>query len=106
MRAALAAGTEHLPVGDPASGAVALGPMIGAGQVAQALAQVCDKCNDLVSRYGGEEFAVIFPGEDATAVAYVQLRAGARTVYGVGLDPNIVTASLRAVVSAVNRAQR
>src|SRR5450755_4897831 len=43
-------------------------------------------------------------GEDATAVAYVQLRVGAdRTVYGVGLDPNIVTATLRAVVSAVNR---
>jgi 2-isopropylmalate synthase len=43
-------------------------------------------------------------GEDATAVAYVQLRVGAdQTVYGVGLDPNIVTATLRAVVSAVNR---
>jgi 2-isopropylmalate synthase len=26
-----------------------------------------------------------------------------QTVYGVGLDPNIVTATLRAVVSAVNR---
>jgi 2-isopropylmalate synthase len=46
-------------------------------------------------------------GEDATAVAYVQLRVGTdRTVYGVGLDPNIVTATLRAVVSAVNRAVR
>ena len=45
--------------------------------------------------------------EDATAVAYVQLRVGTdRTVYGVGLDPNIVTATLRAVVSAVNRAIR
>jgi len=43
-------------------------------------------------------------GEDATAVSYVQLRVGAdRTVYGVGLDPNIVTATLKAVVSAVNR---
>ena len=46
-------------------------------------------------------------GEDATAVSYVQLRIGTdRTVYGVGLDPNIVTATLRAVVSAVNRAIR
>ncbi len=26
-------------------------------------------------------------GEDATAVAYVQLRTGERNVYGVGLDP-------------------
>ena len=42
-------------------------------------------------------------GEDATAVAYVQLRAGTGTVYGVGLDPNIVTATLKAVVAALNR---
>ncbi|MEO8304207.1 MAG: 2-isopropylmalate synthase [Betaproteobacteria bacterium] len=44
-------------------------------------------------------------GEDATAVAYVQLRVGTdRTVYGVGFDANIVTATLRAVVCATNRA--
>ncbi|MFO1310221.1 MAG: 2-isopropylmalate synthase [Burkholderiales bacterium] len=43
-------------------------------------------------------------GEDATAVAYVQLRAGDKAVYGVGEDPNIVTATLKAVTSAVNRA--
>jgi len=43
-------------------------------------------------------------GEDATAVAYVQLRAGDGNVYGVGLDPNIVTATLKAVIAAVNRA--
>jgi 2-isopropylmalate synthase len=43
-------------------------------------------------------------GEDATAIAYVQLRVGLeQTVYGVGFDPNIVTATLRAVVSAINR---
>ena len=43
-------------------------------------------------------------GEDATAVAYVQLRIGSdRAVYGVGFDSNIVTATLRAVVGAVNR---
>ena len=44
-------------------------------------------------------------GEDAAAVAYVQLRIGAGpdTIYGVGIDPNIVTATLRAVVAAVNR---
>ena len=43
-------------------------------------------------------------GEDATAVAYVQLRVGVdRTVYGVGRDANIVTATLRALTSAINR---
>ena len=46
-------------------------------------------------------------GEEATAVAYVQLRIGSdRTVYGVGFDVNIVTATLRAAVSAANRAQQ
>ena len=34
----------------------------------------------------------------------MQLRAGPRNVYGVGLDPNIVTATLKAVVAALNRA--
>ena len=41
---------------------------------------------------------------DATAVAYVQLQLNDGTIYGVGMHKNIVTASLRAVISAVNRA--
>ena len=44
-------------------------------------------------------------GADARAAAYVEARVnGGKTRWGVGLDANIVTASLRAVVSAVNRA--
>ena len=44
-------------------------------------------------------------GEDATAVAYVQIRIGReQTLYGAGMHGNIVTATLRAVLSAVNRA--
>jgi 2-isopropylmalate synthase len=44
-------------------------------------------------------------GEDATAVAYVEATMpDGRAFYGVGRHPSIVTASLRAVVSAVNRA--
>jgi 2-isopropylmalate synthase len=43
-------------------------------------------------------------GSDATAVAYVETTRGDGTVkWGVGLDESILTASLRAVVSAVNR---
>ncbi|MDR1529929.1 MAG: 2-isopropylmalate synthase [Burkholderiales bacterium] len=46
-------------------------------------------------------------GEDATAAAYVQLRVGEEnSLYGVALDPNIVTSTLKAVISAVNRALR
>jgi 2-isopropylmalate synthase len=43
-------------------------------------------------------------GGDAIAAAYVECAVGDQVLWGVGLDPNIVTASLRAVVSAVNRA--
>jgi 2-isopropylmalate synthase len=43
-------------------------------------------------------------GGDAIAAAYVECAMGDTVVWGVGTDPNIVTASLRAVTSAVNRA--
>ena len=43
-------------------------------------------------------------GGDATAAAYVECAIGERILWGVGVDANIVTASLKAVVSAVNRA--
>ncbi len=42
-------------------------------------------------------------GGDAIAAAYVECVVGDEIVWGVGLDPNIVTASLKAVISAVNR---
>jgi len=43
-------------------------------------------------------------GGDARAAAYVECAIGERIVWGVGIDANIVTASLKAVVSAANRA--
>jgi 2-isopropylmalate synthase len=43
-------------------------------------------------------------GGDAIAAAYVECAVGDHVLWGVGLDPNIVTASLKAVISAVNRA--
>ena len=45
-------------------------------------------------------------GGDATAAAYVECALGERVLWGVGLDANIVIASLKAVISAVNRAER
>jgi 2-isopropylmalate synthase len=45
-------------------------------------------------------------GDDARAAAYVECAVGERVYWGVGIDSSIVTASLRAVVSAVNRANR
>ena len=44
-------------------------------------------------------------GADAQAAAYVECRtADGKTVFGVGLDTDIATASVRAVLSAANRA--
>jgi 2-isopropylmalate synthase len=44
-------------------------------------------------------------GGDATAAAFVECAVGERVLWGVGIDANIVRASLKAVVSAVNRAE-
>ncbi|MQW75398.1 2-isopropylmalate synthase [Nocardioides sp. dk4132] len=43
-------------------------------------------------------------GGDALAAAYVECAVGDKVLWGVGVDANIVTASLKAVISAVNRA--
>jgi 2-isopropylmalate synthase len=42
-------------------------------------------------------------GENARAAAYVECGIGGETRWGIGVDENIVTASLRAIASAVNR---
>jgi 2-isopropylmalate synthase len=45
----------------------------------------------------------ITSGEAASAVSYVQLTVDGQTIWGVGMDANIVTASLKAIVSGVAR---
>ncbi len=45
-------------------------------------------------------------GDDARAAAYLECAVGGRVLWGVGIDGSIVAASLKAVVSAVNRASR
>ncbi|MCU1508389.1 MAG: 2-isopropylmalate synthase [Glaciihabitans sp.] len=45
-------------------------------------------------------------GGDAMAASYVELRVNGKTLWGVGIDADIATASLKAIVSAVNRAVR
>jgi 2-isopropylmalate synthase len=44
-------------------------------------------------------------GADASAAAYIELRVGERTAFGVGIDHSITTASFKAIVSGVRRAQ-
>jgi 2-isopropylmalate synthase len=45
-------------------------------------------------------------GGDASAAAYLECAIGGDVYWGVGIDPNTTTASLKAVVSAINRAIR
>ena len=44
-------------------------------------------------------------GANAQAVAYLEMRIGERTLFGVGMDSNIVSASLKAIVSGLERAE-
>jgi 2-isopropylmalate synthase len=46
-------------------------------------------------------------GADAKAVAYLELRVGdALTLFGVGIDANMISASLKAIASGLRRADR
>ena len=45
-------------------------------------------------------------GGDAQAAAYVELQVGDQRLWGVGVDGDISTASLKAIVSGVNRSIR
>ena len=43
-------------------------------------------------------------GSDAEAVAYIELLVDGRELWGCGIHTDITTASMRAIVSALNRA--
>lgn len=45
-------------------------------------------------------------GGDATAASYLECAVNDKVLWGVGIDPSITTASLKAIISAVNRSVR
>jgi len=45
-------------------------------------------------------------GGDAKAASYVECAVDGKVLWGVGIDPSITTSSLKAIISAVNRAAR
>jgi len=45
-------------------------------------------------------------GGDAQAASYIELEVGSKTLWGVGIDGDIATASLKALISSVNRSLR
>ena len=75
----------------------------GNGPIDAFVHAVCEATGQHVRVLGYHEHSVT-SGADAQAVAYVELRVGDGTLFGVGLDANIVTASLKAIVSGLQRA--
>jgi 2-isopropylmalate synthase len=77
----------------------------GNGPIAAFLNVLRDRGGLDVSLFDYQEHAMS-TGGDALAAAYVELSVNGRTLWGVGIDADISTASLKAIVSAVNRAVR
>lgn len=72
-----------------------------------AFVQALNKQFDLGVRILDYDEHAVGSGADATAVCFVELRAGpSDPVMGVGMHRNILTASLQAITSALNRALR
>jgi 2-isopropylmalate synthase len=77
---------------------------VGNGPIAAFVDALCRECDIDLEVLDYHEDAV-GAGADAQAAAYVQIRGnGVGTLYGVGIDSDIVTASLKAVASAATRA--
>jgi len=76
----------------------------GNGLISSVIAALADTTGPALEVIDYNEHA-IGHGADAQAAAYVEARtADGRIVFGVGLDTDIATASVRAVLSAANRA--
>ena len=77
---------------------------VGNGPIAAFVDALKRECGVALTVLDYHEDAVS-AGADAQAAAYVQIRTsnGAGTLYGVGMDSDIVTASLKAVASAATR---
>ncbi len=77
----------------------------GAGPVDAFVAGLVDHIGTPLRVLGYHEHS-IGSGAGARAVAYVELRVDeAQTLFGVGIDTNIVSASLKAIVSGLSRAR-
>lgn len=77
---------------------------VGNGPIAAFLEVLRDRGFD-ISLYDYVEHT-LSSGGDAQAAAYVELQVDDQRLWGVGIDGDISTASLKAVVSCVNRAIR
>jgi 2-isopropylmalate synthase len=106
---------DHLSINDRADGKVELQATLRQGSRARLVkgagAGPVEAFVDGLQRATGSPIAVldyhehaIGAGAQARAAAYLELRIGdTRTLFGVGIDANIVTASIKAVLSGLQR---
>lgn len=76
---------------------------VGNGPIAAFVSAINELPNDFDVRVLDYAEHALSSGGDALAAAYVECAVGDEILWGVGVDANIVTASLKAVISAVNR---
>jgi 2-isopropylmalate synthase len=93
LNAVMRIGDERVEVGGEGNGPIAA-LVHGLGRRQDAAISVIDYHEHAMSA-----------GEDAVAAAYVEVDVDGRPTWGVGIHSSIVTASLHAVVNAVNRAE-
>jgi 2-isopropylmalate synthase len=77
----------------------------GNGPISAFVAALADQCGINVSVRDYHEHAMGF-GATTSAAAYLEIELDGETSWGVGIHSNIVTASLRAVASGINRLAR
>jgi 2-isopropylmalate synthase len=100
------AGERRLAATITADGAERKIEGVGNGPIAAFVDALQKDCGIALTFLDYSEHAV-GGGADAQAAAYVKVRAeGDETLHGVGIDGNIITASLKAVASAANRVRR
>ncbi|RPE75281.1 MULTISPECIES: 2-isopropylmalate synthase [unclassified Frondihabitans] len=97
-------GETHLSVDLRAGSSVVSTEGVGSGPIAAFIAVLADQ-GVQVKLYDYVEHTLSASG-DAQAAAYVELDVDGTRLWGVGIDADISTASLKAIVSAVNRALR
>jgi 2-isopropylmalate synthase len=77
------------------------------------IAAFCDALSAIDLGLGGVPVRVLdyaehalTAGRDAEAAAYLEIQVGDRVLWGAGISSSITRASLRGVISALNRAAR
>ena len=102
-------GTERITATIRVSGAEHVVTGVGNGPVSA----FCDALSSVDLGYGGISVRVLdynehalTSGRDAEAAAYLEIEIGDDVLWGVGISESTTQASLRAVVSAVNRASQ